>query len=207
MSDLPKKQERIFITKTHLLSLSFTTLSLGLLTFAIGYKMGTSQAAVEEQIPITLLPETSSQDTLEALLREIERKEENKEAPDYSFPDENRPQPVVKSSLDKSSEVATTQLRQGDVPPPKPQFSEQELPTSGWSVQIGSYKTLEEAQEKIMDLQKNNLSAYYVIAMIRGKNWYRVRVGGFTTQKIAEDGKKALERKLGEKGYITAKAP
>ena len=58
-----------------------------------------------------------------------------------------------------------------------------------------------------MELQKKNLSAYYVIAMIRGQNWYRVRVGGFTTQKIAEDGKKALERKLGEKGYITAKAP
>jgi len=190
-----------------LLSLSFTTLSLGLLTFAIGYKMGTSQAAVEEHTPITLLPETSSQDTLEALLREIERKEENKEAPDYSFPDENRPQPIVKSSLDQNSELATTQLRQGEELPPKPQFSEQELPTSGWSVQIGSYKTLEEAQEKIMMLQKQNLSAYYVIAMIRGKNWYRVRVGGFTTQKIAEDGKKALERKLSEKGYITAKAP
>ena len=43
MKDVPQRHERIYITRQHLISLSFTTLGIAVLTFALGYKVGYSR--------------------------------------------------------------------------------------------------------------------------------------------------------------------
>jgi cell division protein FtsN len=61
-----------------------------------------------------------------------------------------------------------------------------------YTVQIASYGTEKEAQEKSADLKGKGFSAFYVSAKVKGTMWYRVSVGLFTTQKEAEAYKKDL---------------
>ena len=76
MKDVPQRHERIYITRQHLISLSFTTLGIAVLTFALGYKVGYSRdISTEDSESILLLPDIQKQQTLESLLRQIERTE------------------------------------------------------------------------------------------------------------------------------------
>ena len=68
MKDMPQRHERIYITRQHLVSLSFTTLGIAILTFALGYKVGHSKEipTAESKAPL-LLPDIEKQQTLESL--------------------------------------------------------------------------------------------------------------------------------------------
>ena len=205
MKDVPQRHERIYITRQHLISLSFTTLGIAVLTFALGYKVGYSRdISTEDSESILLLPDIQKQQTLESLLRQIERTEKKQENLDFSFPDEDSRAIAIRVQdiQDQPSELVDSEE---EIETPK--FTEQEIPSSGWSVQVGSYTTLEEAQDKIKELQASGHQAYYIIGLVNGENWYRVRVGGFATKTSANSGLKSLERTLSESGFIVSKAP
>ena len=91
--------------------------------------------------------------------------------------------------------------------PPEPEITKLKLPSSGWSVQVGSFPTLEEAEESIATLSEKNIEAYYVVALINNKNWYRVRVGGYNSKSLAVKGKTSLSNLIGGKDYIVRKVP
>ena len=205
MKDVPQRHERIYITRQHLVSLSFTTLGIAILTFALGYKVGYSkEISTDSSESSLLLPDIEKQQTLESLLRQIERTEKKQENLDFSFPDEN-PRDIqihIQDKQEQSSQIVTS-----DEEIEKPQFMEQDIPTTGWSVQVGSYTTLEEAQDKIKMLQTSGHQAYYIVGLVNGENWYRVRVGGFATKNTANSGKSVLERQLSDSGFIISKAP
>ena len=205
MKDVPQRHERIYITRQHLISLSFTTLGIAVLTFALGYKVGYSQdVSTENSESVLLLPDIQKQQTLESLLRQIERTEKKQENLDFSFPDEDAQAIAVQI---QDVQAQPSELVDPEEEIQKPRFSEQEIPSSGWSVQVASYTTLEEAQDQIKELQASGHQAYYIIGLVNGENWYRVRVGGFATKNSAESGKKSLERTLSEAGFIVSKAP
>lgn len=61
-----------------------------------------------------------------------------------------------------------------------------------FTVQVGSYPEEQEAQKISAELKDKGFSAFYVSANIKGKTYYRVSVGLFTTQKEADAYKKDL---------------
>ena len=210
MTEIPKRREQIYITKSHLFALSITTLGISILTFSLGYKVGLTQAApVPEVRTPPLLPAADQQDTLEELLRQIEKAQENAEATDYLFPDENKEAalPVPTQEKEEEEEGSASNVRQGKEEPETPEFTEQTLPGSGWAVQVGSYPSLSEAQERISALQESDLEAYYIVAAVNDQNWYRVRVGGFRTKEAADKGRQTLGNQLDESDFLIYKAP
>lgn len=54
-----------------------------------------------------------------------------------------------------------------------------------YTVQIASYKNLEEAKSHANDLVKKGFPAYPVTANVKGQTWYRVSVGSFKSMKDA----------------------
>lgn len=54
-----------------------------------------------------------------------------------------------------------------------------------YTVQIGAYASEGEARKRVQDLKEKGFSAFTVTAQKNGKNWYRVGVGIYSTQKDA----------------------
>jgi cell division protein FtsN len=54
-----------------------------------------------------------------------------------------------------------------------------------YTVQIASYATEGEAKDRASLLTEKGYSAFYIPAVVNGKNWYRVSVGLFSDQKSA----------------------
>ena len=88
-----------------------------------------------------------------------------------------------------------------------PETPQQRLPTSGWSIQVGSYPSLSEAQTKLETMKSEFPSVYTVTASIEGDTWYRVRIAGFPTKAEAMEKKKSLEIQNQEFDYLVFKAP
>lgn len=56
-----------------------------------------------------------------------------------------------------------------------------------FTVQLASYSDEDEAIKMATDLKSKGYTAFYVPASVKGKTWYRVSVGQFTTQKEAQN--------------------
>ena len=78
-----------------------------------------------------MLPDIQKQQTLESLLRQIERTEKKQENLDFSFPDEDSRTIAIRVQdiQDQPSELVDSEE---EIETPK--FAEQEIPSSGWSV-------------------------------------------------------------------------
>ncbi len=209
MTELPKRREQIYITRSHIFAISITTLSIAVLTFALGYKTGLSRAAPPPEIVSPpLLPNTEQQDTLEELLRQIEKTHEDSRSTDYLFPDEIDAPKLPMPEEEKIVEKTVSEIRPAsDNAPANPKLSDIDVPNDGWAVQISSFPSEAEAQKTITSLKKKELAAYFVVANIEGKNWYRVRIGGYRTKEMAHKGRNELSVLLGGKDYIISKAP
>ncbi|MGH7927456.1 MAG: SPOR domain-containing protein [Candidatus Binatia bacterium] len=62
-----------------------------------------------------------------------------------------------------------------------------------WSVQVNSFPDAKSANELIDRLKNKGYNAFVVEANIKGKLWYRVRVGRFTSREEAEKTEAALK--------------
>lgn len=210
MTNLPKRKEQIYITRSHIFAIGITTLSIAILTFALGYKTGVSEAAPKEvEVAPPLLPNVEDQDTLEELIRQIEKShEEDIASNDYFFPDEVEAQKLPVPPENISDELPATEIRQAADPTPATlPIATIQPPTSGWAVQVSSFPDQTEAKQYITQLQNQGLMPYYVVAEIKGKIWYRVRIGGYATESLAAKGKDELETQLQDSGFIISKAP
>ena len=209
MSDLPiRKRNYTTITKMHIAALSLTTIFLSLLTGAIGYQAGKKSISLPEgEQQRTLLPNVDKQATLEALLHEIDQAQRQGADNDYLFPAE-----LLKEDPLPIPDPPSVEQTQTNIPPSAdavdiPQLPTDKLPKSGWSIQVGSYPNLEEAQSKKETLQTDFPNVYVVTASIEGDTWYRVRIAGYPTKAEALEKKKALEIQNQEFDYLVFKAP
>ena len=154
-----------------------------------------------------LLPNSDEQASLEELIRQIEIAS-TLPAKDYIFHEELETQRLpLGLSTDEQLFEKTTLVSEKNLDPPKPELTKLNLPTSGWSIQVGSFPSLEEAEDLIADLSEKELDSYYVVALINGENWYRVRVGGYNSRALAEKAKVSLSKRLGGTDYLVQKAP
>nr|WP_320017458.1 SPOR domain-containing protein [uncultured Desulfobacter sp.] len=68
----------------------------------------------------------------------------------------------------------------GKVPAPAP------APAHGaYTIQVASYKTLDDALAQMVILDKKGIAAYRASAKVNGNTWYRVRIGTFADYKAA----------------------
>ncbi|MFZ4404520.1 MAG: SPOR domain-containing protein [Pseudobdellovibrionaceae bacterium] len=100
-----------------------------------------------------------------------------------------------------TSEAHTADKRKPSSLPAKPV----QYPVGKFTVQIGSFPTESEAQNKAADLKKQGYAAYYVPAQIKDKTWYRVSIGQFSSPKEAQDYKNQYVEKSGSASAIVQK--
>lgn len=209
MSNLPiRKKNYTTITRMHVAALSLTTVFLSLLTGAIGYQAGKKNSPTNgNEAQLSLLPQIEKQETLEALLHEIDQVQEHSADSDYLFPDEllsNEPLPTPAPPEDLSN---PSNILPAADKTEIPELPSAPLPTSGWSIQVGSYPTMSEAQDKSESLKEKHAKVYTVTASIEGETWYRVRIAGYPTKAAALEGKRQLETQNQEFDYLVFKAP
>lgn len=70
-------------------------------------------------------------------------------------------------------------------------------PSSGWCIQVGAFRTEEEAQRLALDLEKNRYPHFVYQTQINGNTWYRVNIGPFDSPGAAATFKQS--RSVGQK--------
>lgn len=212
MTTLPiQKRKQFIVTKRHVAAFAVITTFIALLTGAIGYQTGKKlHSDISSQtLPITyqLLPETEKQKRLEELLMEIDQSQQHAADSDYLFPEELTKEDVL--PIPKEPEIAMegTQIQAEDGENAIPELPSTPLPRSGWSVQVGAYPNLQEAEEHAARLIEEGQQGYIVTASVNGDTWYRVRIAGYPTKAEAQTAKKALQIKHQEFDYFIFKAP
>ena len=199
----------IWITRGHLAALGTATLAIALLAFFIGIQVGRNQAETPQEIPAdALLPDPAKEDALEALLREVEAAQAA--APPLAFPDTLTEGEAPEPPQEEEEEAVETTIEpvpevKQEPPPPTP--STAPVPTSGWSVQVASYDNAPDADSRVEKLRERDLKAYRVTALIRGKNWHRVKVGSYPTKDAAAKARDDLARILGTRDLMITEAP
>jgi|GEM_PF-320040 len=63
-----------------------------------------------------------------------------------------------------------------------------------YTVYVGSYKSKENAQDRVAELKKKSIKSSIVTTKISGATWYRVKVASYTTNANAEKRLKAIEK-------------
>lgn len=204
-----QNNREIWITRGHLAALGTATLAIALLAFFVGIQVGRSQVdAPTSATTETLLPNAEREDALEALLREVEAAQAA--APPLAFPETlaeggaaDVPEPEEVATVETAVEPA---VEPEPTPPPEPSEAAPP-PQSGWSVQIASYDTVADADARVAQLKERKMKAYRVAALIRGKNWYRVKVGSYPNKDSAAKARTELARILGTRDLMITEAP
>lgn len=199
----------IWITRGHLAALGTATLFIALLAFFVGIQVGRNQTDSPQSISSDmLLPDPNREDALEALLREVEAAQSA--APPLAFPEaltEDNPPETPEKEDETATETAVEPAEEATPkPPPEPPESAP-VPSSGWSVQVASYDTVTDADARVEALRDRKMKAYRVTALIKGKNWYRVKVGSYPSEEAAITARKNLSAILGTRDLMITEAP
>ena len=202
-----QNNREIWITRGHLAALGTATLAIALLAFFVGIQVGRSQVDTPSTATTeTLLPNAEREDALEALLREVEAAQAA--APPLAFPETLAEGGAAEVPEPEEAEVVETTVEPAPepepTPPPEPADASP-APKSGWSVQIASYDNVADA--RVVKLKERKMKAYRVAALIRGKNWYRVKVGSYPSKDAAAKARTELARILGTRDLMITEAP
>ncbi len=129
---------------------------------------------------------------------------------------------VKKSKLDLSEvhktaeRIASNETALSDEPVSQKEEPTSRIPSSlpksvgtasgpGFTVQVASFPTSEEAKKQVDELVKKGFPAFPIEATISGKTWYRVSLGNFKTQKEAAQYRLQLIKDSDIKKAIVAK--
>jgi len=198
----------IIITKRHIVAVSITTLMLSLFTGIVGYQSGRKLHVGSEKDGVArLLPNVDEQASLEELLLEIEQTKHIRADNDYQFVNELQKDSPI-SIPDEPNKITTETLveaNSGDIE--IPEVAPNPLPKSGWSLQVGSYPTLDEANAESERWTSRGQKPYIVTASIDGEIWYRVRLSGLSDKAQAEALNKTLQEQMNEFDYVVVRAP
>lgn len=206
----------LWLTRGHLAALGTSTVLIAVLAFMLGFKMGVRSTAATPVVAETapLLPASGDRDSLEALLREVEqaqRERANAQAntAQLTFPTALRASDASMAlgvSPVEASAVAVVPADDDPTAPPPP-ATDFAPPTSGWAIQVASYRSADEADGQVASLREAGTHAYRVAAIINAENWFRVRVGGFATKKDAVDAQPAVAAVVGTDELMIVEAP
>ena len=123
------------------------------------------------------------------------------------------------------AESATTSTDQGEAPPatseaaaqqspmpepvlepnPPAETAKPHIPPSGagsYTVQVSSWTSKSKAESEVSRLSAAGYTAFVEDAVVGGENWYRVRVGRYSTMKEARDAATELQKAMEDELYI-----
>lgn len=69
-----------------------------------------------------------------------------------------------------------------------------ESTTGKYTLQVGSFPSEKDAQEKAKELKAKGWNAFYITADVKGQKWYRLNVGLFTSLKSAQEFRKEFSK-------------
>lgn len=72
-----------------------------------------------------------------------------------------------------------------------------------FTVQLASLEEKSGAEQAVRRLVDKGYDAYYYVAEVRGKTYYRIRCGRFTNREEANAFARKLEKTAGMKGFVT----
>lgn len=201
-------EQQIWITRTHLIALTLTTLLIAVLAFFVGLRVGQGQVEPPTiaAAPV-LLPDPKQEDALEELLQQIEATQ----APpaELSFPDalSDKGQPASPTQPLPSVALPATIPATPGLSPPTPAALPALPPKQGWAVQVSSFEAAVDADAQVKELVDSGWPAYRVTALVKGRNWHRVRVGGYPSRQAASEASAELATNLGRDELMIARAP
>ena len=206
---IQRSREQIYITKSHLLALGTSTLLVVGISFFVGFRAGAAQFEPEPNPSISqILPEADQQATLESLLRQIEDAQQSGDERPFQFP----------------SELPSNEAREVPEPPPKeeapstqPESDPAPIPSApegckaaepGWFVQVRAHSNIDDALTQTAELNERlDVGVHCFTALVGDTTWYRVRVGPYDTEELANTKKELIETLLGDSGFMVSKAP
>ena len=198
----------LIITKRHIVAVSITTLMLSLFTGIVGYQSGRKlHMGSEKDSVVTLLPNVDEQASLEELLLEIEQTKHIRSDNDYQFVNELQKDSPISIPTQPNKITTETVINADPDALEIPEVSTTPLPTSGWALQVGSYPTLDEANQQIESWTSQGQKPYIVTASVDGEVWYRVRLSGLSDKSQAEALNRTLQEKMNEFDYVVVRAP
>jgi cell division septation protein DedD len=80
---------------------------------------------------------------------------------------------------------------------------EPSAPKAKYTVQLASLEEKSKAEKVIRDLVQGGYPAYFYRAKVKGKTYYRVRCGKFSTRTAAEKYARKLGKEAGIKGFVS----
>ncbi|MBN1336631.1 MAG: SPOR domain-containing protein [Deltaproteobacteria bacterium] len=207
-----KGQREIWITRGHLWALGATTVFIGILAFFVGLLLGRGDSAPEPEVQTaSLLPPDVENDTLDELLARVEEasRERGRGEPltfQGTLP-AGTTAPLPEPGAEPGPEGVVVPPARQSPEPPDAEPEAGEVPQDGWAVQVGSYSSASEADQRIADLSDRGVAAYRVSALVGGSTWHRVRVGGFDSREAADAARARVAVESGSDEAIVVKAP
>ena len=198
----------LIITKRHIVAVSITTLMLSLFTGIVGYQSGRKlHMGSEKDSVASLLPNVDEQASLEELLLEIEQTKHIRSDNDYQFVNELQKDSPISIPAQPNTITTETVIEADTDTMTIPEVASTPLPTSGWALQVGSYPTLDEANQQADTWSGNGQKPYIVTASVDGEVWYRLRLSGLSDKAQAVALKKTLQEQMNEFDYVVVRAP
>lgn len=112
----------------------------------------------------------------------------------------------VAASSEKTMKAKESQKRKVSSLPPVAKKTTLPKPKSiEYTVQVASYKTMQEAEEHSQKLIDKGFPAFPVKAVVKGNSWFRVSIGSFKNRKQAIKYQKNLKKEAVVKNSIVQK--
>lgn len=175
----PRPDRALALTRAHLFALAALAISMSVLTFFIGIQLGRKQLpAVSAPSAAPLIADEVRSGDLEVLLTRVEQARGDAS---LSFPSD-----LPRSELPSSSD---------------------QVPTSGWAIQVAAAPTTTDAQRLVDTLRAAGLAAYRVAAIVDGRTEHRVKVGGYPSEEAAVAAIPEVKSRAGSDHASVAAAP
>jgi cell division protein FtsN len=223
MRDLNRiqQEQQYWLSRGQLTALAVTTLSVALLGFFVGLMVGrrTHPEPVAALSARLVEPEVE-QDALMDLLARVEqaaaRQTPQAAAASLSYPErlvsDDIAPPAVEPESEPVPESVAVEPASEPVPTPPPDeplaaegVTVFEPSTDGWSVQVAAYTFAGEADERVAILRAQDLDAWRAEALVKGRTWYRVRIGSFDDRDAAQAEARELAKTLGTDDLMIAR--
>lgn len=145
-------------------------------------------ALMEDAPPVSeraLVPERETPSTVEP-----------KPTPKRKAPDAAKPKPAPKRKTPPAAAPAKP-ARAQPAAPPRPSTG-----PASWVIQVASVREQNRAYSLVQELRAKGFPAYMSEAQVKGKRWYRVRIGPELGRRQIESMALALRKKTGRQGQI-----
>lgn len=198
MHDPPRPRERqLLLTRGHLYALAAMSLALSVLTFFLGVQIGREQAPpAPEQLAHPLVEAEARTADLEVLLNKVDQRQPGSQP--LQFP----------ASLPVSTLPPAVPGEGAMVPPGAPVLPQGGvLPRGGFAIQLGTASSSEAADQELERLNKAGVGAYWITNIVDGQPTIFLRVGGFSSEKLATDSLVSVANTAGARNAKVVPAP